>query len=66
MVNESAAFALSTLINVVGLVILLYGVKLTAGESLHSLMVVGGAVVLVAMALHTGALMRLDDVHGVE
>ena len=66
MVNESAAFGLSTLINVVGLVILLYGVKLTAGESLHTFMIVGGAIVLVAIAIHTGALMRLDDVHGVE
>lgn len=66
MVRESTAFGLSTFINVVGLVILLYGVKLTAGESLHAFMIVGGVVVLVAMVIHTGALMRLDDVHGVE
>lgn len=62
MVNESAAFRFTTLTNVVGLLIMLYGVSLTAGESLTTFTVVGGVVVLVAMAIHAGVLMQLEDV----
>ncbi|WP_276301420.1 hypothetical protein [Halorussus lipolyticus] len=63
MVSEPVAFGFSTLGTVVGSVVMLYGVMLTAGESLHTFMVVGGAIVLAAIAVHTGFLMSLDEQH---
>lgn len=38
---------------VVGLVVLLYGVALDAGQSLNGIMVAGGVIVLVSMAVMT-------------
>lgn len=66
MVNESTTFGLSTLVTAVGLAIMLYGVTVTAGESLHPSMVLGGVIVLAAISLQTAGLMRLEDAHGHE
>lgn len=63
MVDESVTFGLSALGNVVGIVLLLYGVSLTAGQELTTPMVVGGVVILAAIALHTAALASLDGGH---
>ncbi|WP_115862947.1 hypothetical protein [Halorussus litoreus] len=63
MVRESVTFGLSLLVTVVGLAIVLYGVSLNAGLALNEFMLAGGGVVLVAIALHTGALMSMDDAH---
>ena len=65
MVNESAAFGLSLAGIVVGLVIMLYGVFLTAGQSMNTLMMVGGVIVLGAIGLHTATLMGLGSGHEV-
>ncbi|PSP54447.1 hypothetical protein BRC82_09655 [Halobacteriales archaeon QS_1_67_19] len=64
MVRESTAFGLSTLVIVVGLAIMLYGIKLTAGIETNSLMLIGGGVVLAAVVLHTAAIMTLDSGRG--
>jgi len=61
MVDESVTFGLSTLGTVVGIVIMLYGVSLTAGQELTAPMVVGGVMVLGAISLHTLGLTRLED-----
>ena len=63
MVNESAAFGLSLVGIVVGLAIMLYGVMLTAGQSMNTLMMVGGFVVLGAIGLHTATIMGLGSGH---
>jgi hypothetical protein len=63
MANESVTFGLSTLITVVGLAIMLYGVSLTSGLSLTPYTIIGGVVVLGAISFHTVALMSLDDAH---
>lgn len=63
MADESVTFGLSMLVTVVGLGILLYGVSLNAGLRLNGFMLAGGAVVFVAIAIHTGALMSIDDAH---
>jgi len=63
MVRESISFGLSLLVTVVGLAIMLYGVSLNAGLALNEFMLAGGGVVLVAIVLHTGALMSMDDAH---
>jgi hypothetical protein len=64
MANESVTFGLSTLVTVLGLVIMLYGVSLTAGMELTTYTILGGVVVLGAITLHTAALMSMDDPHG--
>jgi hypothetical protein len=66
MANESTAFGFSTLTTVVGLLIMLYGVSLTSGEELTTFTIAGGIIVLVAISIHTGLLLRLKDTHGVE
>lgn len=56
MDTDSARLVASLLGVVVGMVVLLYGVALDAGQSLNALMVVGGVIGLVsmgAMALDT-------------
>jgi hypothetical protein len=64
MANESVTFGLSTLVTVLGLVIMLYGVSLTAGMELTPYTILGGVVVLGAITLHTAALMSMEDAHG--
>ncbi|PSQ48995.1 hypothetical protein BRD15_04410 [Halobacteriales archaeon SW_6_65_15] len=63
MATESITFGLSTLVTVVGLLIMLYGVKLTDGLAVSTPMIIGGVVVLGAIGLHTAGLMALDDPH---
>jgi hypothetical protein len=48
-----------------GLILLIYGVLLTAGQSLNMYMVVGGIVILIAMALMTFAT-AMGDSYGKE
>lgn len=63
MANEAVTFGLSTLVTVVGLLIMLYGVSLTSGMELTPYTIIGGVVVLGAVTLHTVGLMALDDAH---
>lgn len=63
MANESVTFGLTTLITVVGLAIMLYGVSLTSGLELTSYTIIGGVVVVGAIALHAVGLMSMDDAH---
>lgn len=66
MVREPVTFGLSTLVNVLGLAIMLYGMSLTAGQSINDLMVLGGIVVLVGITIHTVGIMSLDTPLGTE
>ena len=67
MVNESATFVGATVVLVVGLVVMLYGVSLNAGQALNTPMLVGGVVVLVGVGIHTAGVMALDEPeHGAE
>ena len=63
MANESVTFGLTTLVTVVGLAIMLYGVSLTSGLSLTTYTILGGVIVVGAIAFHTVGLMSLDDAH---
>ena len=63
MANDSPAFIVSTLTVVVGLLIMLYGVSLTSGEELTTFTIAGGLIVLAAIGIHTGALLRMEDAH---
>lgn len=66
MATESTAFGFSTLTTVAGLLIMLYGVSLTSGEELTSFTIAGGVIVLAAISIHTGILLRLEDARRVE
>ena len=61
MVNESATFTGATVVLVVGLVVMLYGVSLNAGQALNAPMLAGGVIVLVAVGIHTAGIMALDE-----
>lgn len=61
MVDESVTFGLALAGTLAGLVVMLYGVSLTSGESLTIYTIVGGAIVLLAITYHTYGVMALDD-----
>lgn len=61
MVDESMTFGLSIAGTVLGLAVMLYGVSLTSGESLTVPTIVGGAIVLAAIAFHTYGIVALGD-----
>ena len=63
MVNESRTFGATVLLTLVGLGIMLYGVSLNNGTEVNAVMAVGGAVLIVALAVLTGGLMLVDDAH---
>ncbi|MDY6764393.1 MAG: hypothetical protein SV377_01690 [Halobacteria archaeon] len=58
--DEESPPVIATLLIVVGLAILLYGVSLNSGQSINMPMIAGGVVVLVAMGIFAGGLMMLE------
>lgn len=60
MATDSAVFGGSTLVVVIGLVIMLYGVTLNAGESMNVPMGVGGIIALAAVAVMALRVARLE------
>lgn len=63
MVNETRTFGLVAVLAVAGLVVLLYGVSLNSGQALNATMVVGGAVLVVAVGALTAAVAAVDADH---
>jgi len=61
MVNESRTFGSVVLLTLVGLVIMLYGVSLNAGQSLNTVVVAGGAVLIVALGLLVAGVDLLEE-----
>lgn len=61
MVDESVTFGLALAGTIAGLVVMLYGVSLTSGESLTVYTIVGGVIVLLAVTYHTYGIMALGD-----
>lgn len=61
MVDESVTFGLALAGMIAGLVVMLYGVSLTSGESLTAPTVVGGGMVLIAITYHTYGIVALGD-----
>lgn len=61
MVDESVTFGLALAGTIAGLVVMLYGVSLTSGESLTVYTIVGGVIVLLAIMYHTYGIMALGD-----
>lgn len=49
MVSDTVIFGLSTAGIAIGLVVMLYGVSLNSGQSLNTLITVGGLVILLSM-----------------
>lgn len=64
MVDESVTFGLALAGTIAGLVVMLYGVSLTSGESLTIFTIVGGAIVLLALTFHTYGVMALPEGDG--
>jgi hypothetical protein len=60
MVNETRDFGLATLLTVVGLVVMLWGVSLDNGMAMNEPMIVGGLIVAAGIGLITVAVMRLE------
>ena len=60
MVNETRDFGLATLLTVVGLAVMLWGVSLNNGTAFNEPMIVGGVVVAAGIGLITVAVMRLE------
>lgn len=60
MDNETRDFGLATLLTVVGLAVMLWGVSLNNGTAFNGPMIVGGLVVAVGIGLITVAVMRLE------
>jgi hypothetical protein len=64
MSDESRIFGLSMALTLGGLVVLLYGVKLDSGMSTNLPMILGGAVIVVAIAILSYGVMDLDAPEG--
>ncbi|MFB6308673.1 MAG: hypothetical protein ABEH35_05015 [Haloarculaceae archaeon] len=60
MVNESGAFGFATVLTVIGLAIMLYGVSLNNGQSLNGVMIAGGTVIVVAFSILTAGVMTIE------
>jgi len=63
MVNETRDFGLATLLTIVGLVIMLWGVTLNNGTAFNQPMLIGGAVIAVGIGIILVAVMRLEADH---
>lgn len=61
MAWDSAAFDLGIVGVIVGMVVLLYGVSLNAGQSLNAVMVVGGLIGLVSIFVMTVDTVRVGS-----
>jgi len=64
MASDSTVFGLSFAGVIAGLGVLIYGVTLTNGEHLNSLMLAGGVIVLLAFGLLTAGVARMDEPEG--
>lgn len=63
MVNETRDFGLATLLTIVGLAVLLWGVSLNNGTAFNQPMVAGGVIVAAGIGLILVAVMRLEEPH---
>lgn len=63
MVNETRDFGLATLLTIVGLAVLLWGVSLNHGAAFNGPIVAGGLIVAVGIGIILVALMRLEESH---
>lgn len=66
MVNEAWTFGGATVLTVIGLAVMLYGVSLTQGLAFNPTMGVGGAIVAVGIMGITWRVWRLEAAHGTE
>lgn len=60
MVTETGTFAAATLLTVIGLAVMLYGVSLNNGTAFNGLMGAGGVIIGVGVASIVVAVMRLE------
>lgn len=60
MVSEGRLFDASIVLTVVGLVVMLYGVSLSAGAAVNTPMAAGGAIVAVGIGLIMVGVMRVE------
>lgn len=60
MGNEPRNFGVATLLTVVGLVVMLYGVYLDTGLAFNEYMAAGGAVVAIGIGILVVAVTRLE------
>ena len=60
MVTETGTFGAATVLTVVGLVVMLYGVSLDNGMTFNSTMAAGSAAVVVGVGLILVGVMRLE------
>lgn len=60
MGTGSSTFGLAVALLVGGLLVMLYGVSLTAGESLNTPMLAGGTIVVVAVGVLTYGVLSLE------
>lgn len=63
MVNETRDFGLATLLTIVGLAVLLWGVSLNNGTAFNQPMVAGGVIVAVGIGIILVAVRRLEEPH---
>ena len=61
MVNETRDFGLATLLTVVGLAVMLWGVSLNNGTAFYGPMIAGGLVVAVGIGIILVSIMRLEE-----
>lgn len=61
MVNEPRDFGLATLLTIVGLVVLLWGVTLNNGTAFNQPMLVGGLIVGAGIGIILVSVMRLEE-----
>jgi hypothetical protein len=66
MVDDSVMFGASLVGLFVGLAVMLYGVTLTAGQSMNTPMIVGGLIVLGAVGAMTAPGLQSDHEHAHE
>ncbi len=60
MVSEARLFDAAIVLTVVGLVVMLYGVSLSAGAAVNEPMAAGGAVVAVGIGLILVGVLRVE------
>lgn len=60
MGNETRDFGAATLLTVVGLAVMLYGVYLDTGLAFNEFMAAGGAIVAIGIGVLVVAVMRLE------
>jgi hypothetical protein len=66
MVNEARSFGAAALLTILGLAVLLWGVSLNNGQAPNGPIVLGGAIIVVAIAILSAGVIRLDARHEAE